>query len=166
MAIDMAALRAKALANASRVIAEEKKNAEVPMVSSPVLSGTPKPSISSDSSSSLVVSTSSMSPASAASAISDDSVYLTPQQFSVVEKIEELKQMLLTNDPAMERLLKQIHTAVHKDPELVHFLKPEQIGAIVSGCMYVTKVVIVTTATKKATTASGKKLSQLTLDDI
>ena len=179
MAIDMAALRAKALANAARVLAEEKKNDEnttsvsVPspvLATAPIVSTSPAVSRNMAILESSIATANSMVPVSSTGLASkeepEESVELTPQQFSVVEKIEELKQKLLTNDPAMERLLKQIHTAIHKDPELAHFLKPDQIGAIVKGCMYVTKVVIVTTATKKATTASGKKLSNLTLEDI
>ncbi len=95
-----------------------------------------------------------------------NTVDLTPQQYVVVEKIEMVKKLLMQQNPLMETLLKQVHTALKKDPELVHFLQPEQIGAVVKGCMEVAKVVIVATAVKKTTTASGKKLSQLTLSDI
>lgn len=95
-----------------------------------------------------------------------ESVDLTPQQFSVVEKIERIKQLLLTQDPLIEVLLKQVHTALHKDPELMHFLKPEQIGAVTQGCLQIAKIVVIASAVKKTTTASGKKLSQLTLADI
>lgn len=95
-----------------------------------------------------------------------NTVDLTPQQYVVVEKIEMIKKLLLQQNPMMETLLKQVHTALKKDPELVHFLQPDQIGAVVKGCMEVAKVVIVATAIKKTATASGKKLSQLTLSDL
>lgn len=93
-------------------------------------------------------------------------VELTSQQFLVFEKIEQLKLKLLTADPMMPVLLKQIHQAISKDPELIHFLSPEQVGNIVKGCMMQTKIVVVAAAVKKATGPSSKKLAQTTLDDI
>lgn len=93
-------------------------------------------------------------------------VELTPQQLEVLGKIDELQAALLASSPEMPKLLRTIHTALAKDPELCHFLEPEQVQQVVQGCMRVTKAVIVATATKKATTQSGKKLSQVTLDDI
>lgn len=95
-----------------------------------------------------------------------NTVDLTPQQYIVVEKIEMIKSLLQQQNPMMETLLKQVHTALKRDPELIHFLQPDQIGAVVKGCMEVAKVVIVAASVKKTTTVAGKKLSQLTLSDI
>lgn len=93
-------------------------------------------------------------------------IELTMQQLEVLGKIDELKEKLLENSPEMPKLLRTIHTALAKDPELCHFLDPEQVQQVVQGCMRVTKTVVVAAAVKKATTQSGKKLSQVTLDDI
>lgn len=188
MALDIAALRAKAKASAARVMAdpelvtpaltgggggaiatinkpEEVVNDVEPVSSNLCPVDTSISSSDGNTNSAVVVPVLDSSNNSSSVSLSD-SVELTPQQYQVVEKIERIRQLLLSGDPMIETLLTQIRKAIGKDPELVHFLKPEQIGAIVKGCMVMTKVVVVTAAVKKTKTVSGKKLTQLTLDDI
>ena len=168
MAIDVAALRAKALANKAalaRVEAEKTEATNEQSHRTDLAVVNPASTCLSPFDSRSVAATSTASDRSDSGI--GDSVDLTPQQFNVVEKIEQIRDRLGKQDPLLPQLCKQVHTALHKDPELVHFLKPEQIGAIVKACMEVTKVVVLTAAVKKTTTtASGKKLGNLTLADI
>lgn len=63
----------------------------------------------------------------------------------------------------MPVLLRDIHTILRKDPEIVTILSEEEIGTIISGLKEVAKVDITTSAVKKAGT---KTLKSLTLDDL
>lgn len=83
----------------------------------------------------------------------------------IVNKIEELKTLLQTGAPGYEGLLHTIHVALHKDPDTAHILTEEQIGIIVSG-LSKRKGVIIQAATSKQKTSDGKKLKDITADDI
>lgn len=77
-------------------------------------------------------------------------------------KVSELQVQLQTNAPGYASLLHEIHRALMEDESLVHLLKEEQIGIIVSGLSKRKNVVIVDAVKSKA---SSKSLSKLTADD-
>lgn len=80
-------------------------------------------------------------------------------------KIQQLQQMLLTSHPQMPVLLREIHTQLLKDEELVYLLKEEEISVIVNGLEKQSQVKIVAElASGKAGTAKKKSLSNITLD--
>lgn len=81
------------------------------------------------------------------------------------EKVASLQSALLAQHPAMPGMLREIHTQLKADAELVTLLSEEEIGTIVSGLMRQTQTQIVTGTAAKA--AATKKLkSGITLDDI
>lgn len=86
----------------------------------------------------------------------------------IVQRIGELQEALAKNLPNYESLLHIIHTALHKDEECVVLLTPEQVGVLCAGLSKKKGIVIAVNATKSAAkkTAGGKKLSDVTLDDL
>lgn len=86
----------------------------------------------------------------------------------IAERINTLQESLKAGSPVYESLLHTIHVALHKDEELVHLLTEEQIGVIVSGLAKKKNIVIAEPVTKSggSRTPSGKKLKDLTLDDL
>lgn len=72
------------------------------------------------------------------------------------EKIAQLTDLILTAHPTLPVLLRQIHTQLRKDPELVTLLEEEEIGFIVNGLKKQTNTEIMTTVIKSATTAKLK----------
>lgn len=85
------------------------------------------------------------------------------------EKIERMQSLMIEGNPGFETLLREIHITLHKNEDLVHMLKEEEIGKIVSGLAKKERVVIAEamTKTKQGKTSKGNvPLSQLTMDDI
>lgn len=78
------------------------------------------------------------------------------------QKISELQSQLQTAAPGYASLLHEIHRALIEDEALVHLLKEEEIGVIISGLSKRKNVVIVEAIAKKTT---SKQLSRLTADD-
>lgn len=84
--------------------------------------------------------------------------------FQLKEKIAALSTRLLTADPMMPVLLREIHTMLRKDPEQVTLLEEEEIGIIVNGLKVQTNTELVTTAVKNSTTSALKKKGPLNVD--
>lgn len=83
------------------------------------------------------------------------------------EKISDLQAKLLANDSMMPVLLREIHTKLREDAEVVTLLTDEEIGVIVSGLSKQMGLAISAKAVKESKSAGGKaKLSQLTIDDL
>jgi len=85
------------------------------------------------------------------------------------EKIERMQSLMIEGNPGFETLLREIHITLHKNEDLVHMLKEEEIGKIVSGLAKKERVVIAEamSKTKQGQTSKGKvPLNQLSLDDI
>ena len=87
---------------------------------------------------------------------------MTPLE-QIQEKIITLGDMLKQQLPAFPTVLRDIHSHLKKDEEIVTLLSEEEIAIIVSGLSRQTKVTI-TTAAKKA--ASNKTLKNVTLADL
>lgn len=86
-------------------------------------------------------------------------------------RIAELQEAIEKSIPGYQQILKEIHTNLRNDPDTVTLLSDEEIGVIVAGLSKHKNVVIALEEAKKASksknvTASGKKLTQITGDDI
>lgn len=79
----------------------------------------------------------------------------------VKSKIAELSAALLAASPTMPLLLREIHTQVRKDPELITIISEEEIGIIVNGLKVHTNTELLSTAVKAAS-----KKTKVTIDDI
>lgn len=77
-------------------------------------------------------------------------------------KIAELQTQLQSNAPGYASLLHEIHTALAQDESLVHLLKEEEIGVVVSG-LSKRKAIVIADAVKAKSTS--KQLSRLSADD-
>lgn len=85
------------------------------------------------------------------------------QAYQVKEKLAALEQALLSGTPNMPTLLRDIHSNLKSDPDLVTILSPEDCSVIVAGLKKQTNTVIATKAIKKS---PKKALSKLTVDDL
>lgn len=83
-------------------------------------------------------------------------------------KIGELAKSLRESLPNYESLLHTIHVALHKDEECTILLSPEEVGVLCAGLSKKKNITIVESTTKSTgkKTAGGKKLSDVTLDDL
>lgn len=92
------------------------------------------------------------------------SALTTGQQ--LLERTGELQQALEKQLPGYKDLLRVIHNMLKSDEDLVHVLKEEDIGVIISALSKHTGIVITTSQKKAGKTASGKKLNEVTAEDI
>lgn len=83
----------------------------------------------------------------------------------ICQRIADLQLSLQTASPNYERLLHDIHVALHKDEDVVHILTEEQIG-VICAALGKKKGIVLATAAPKGKTASGKPLKAISLDDI
>ena len=81
---------------------------------------------------------------------------MTPAQ-QLSEKVLDLQSRLLAAHPTMPVLLREIHTQLRNDPELVTTLAEEEISIIVQGLMKQTQTEIAT-AVLKSKTKSTKSI--------
>ena len=86
---------------------------------------------------------------------------MTPTE-QITEKILSLQNALLSHHPQIPTLLRDIHTTLRKDPDLVTALEDEQIATVVAALKKQTNTEIVTTASKSST-KSVKKITALDL---
>lgn len=80
---------------------------------------------------------------------------MAPNVFEIKEKIAKLQETILASHPTLPVLLRQIHTQLRTDPELVSCLEEEEIGIIVNGLKKQTNTEIATAATKKSGTSTA-----------
>ena len=87
---------------------------------------------------------------------------MTPHE-SMSLKIAELGASVQAKLPNMPTILRDIHTILKNDHELVSVLSPEQIGVIVSGLSLQTQTTITTSVLSGG---KGKSLKKISVDDI
>lgn len=87
---------------------------------------------------------------------------MTPHE-NISLKIAELSSSILSSHPSMPSLLRDIHHNLKQDPELVTLLSPQDVATIVSGLSRQTQTTI---ATQILTKSKGKKVSDLSDDDL
>lgn len=74
--------------------------------------------------------------------------------YELKEKVATLQEQLTKQNPLIGGLLRNIHTQLRSDGELVTVLSEEEIGTIVRGLSMETRTQIATTAVKKESAAS------------
>lgn len=85
--------------------------------------------------------------------------------FELQEKILALQSSILSQHPTMPGLLREIHTALRKQPENVTLLSEEQIQIIVSGLEKQTGTFLAESTVKSAKkTAAVTKIKSLGAD--
>jgi hypothetical protein len=85
---------------------------------------------------------------------------------SFVQQLDKLQAEIQARQPGYEYSLREIHKALNDDPALLHIIKPDQIGIVVAGLKLKQNEVIVEETLKSKRGAGGKKLRDLTEDDI
>ena len=88
---------------------------------------------------------------------------MTPVE-QVQERIVNLSIALTNAHPTISSLLREIHTQLKADPEVVTLLSEEEIAVVVSGLKRQTATEIATSALK--TTKGNKSLKSLSLADL
>lgn len=83
--------------------------------------------------------------------------------YQIREKLASLEQALLSNNPEMPGILRDIHKQLKSDPEIVTILSPEECSVIVRGLKKQTATNIATTAISKS---PKKALSKMSVDDL
>ena len=86
------------------------------------------------------------------------------QAYQVKEKLAELEAALLAIAPGIPTLLREIHTNLKKDVDLVTILSPEECNILMRGLEKQTSVEMATVVLKKK--SSGKAIKNLTVDDL
>lgn len=87
---------------------------------------------------------------------------MTPAE-QLKEKLVRLESQLLEAHPQLPILLREIHTTLKSDPEIVTILTEEEIGIIVSGLKRQTNTEIAVKAAKKTSTAKLKNVGLMDL---
>ena len=85
------------------------------------------------------------------------------QAFQIREKLASLETALLEANPTMPTLLRDIHTNLKKDPDVVTLLSEDECAILVSGLKKQTATEISTAAVKKG---ASKSLKNLTVSDL
>lgn len=88
---------------------------------------------------------------------------MTTQHEAISIKIAELYNSVQSSLPNMPTLLRDIHSNLKQDPELVTLLTPEQVSIIVSGLSKQTQTTITTSILSGS---KGKSLKKISVDDI
>lgn len=86
--------------------------------------------------------------------------------FQLREKVTALEDAMLHLHPTMPYLLREIHTQLRADPELVTTLSDEEVGCLVRGLKLQTNTIIAAKVVKESKASSGKKLAATSVDDI
>ena len=87
---------------------------------------------------------------------------MTPHEIISI-KIAELAAAVQATLPNMPTLLREIHSNLKTDPEIVTLLSPEQVSIIVSGLSKQTQTTITTSILSGS---KGKSLKKISVDDI
>lgn len=89
----------------------------------------------------------------------------TSVDFDIKSKLALLEESLLAANPNMPVVLREIHSILKKDPEVVTILSEEDVSLIVRGLKKQTNTEIATKVAKKKM-GSKKALSKITVDDL
>jgi len=89
----------------------------------------------------------------------------SPQYNAIIQRLSLLETAMLDKDPQMKVHLGEIHRLMIGHEELVHLLKDEEIGKIMSAQQIVTDTTLVAASTgTKGKASASKKAAQLTMD--
>jgi len=84
------------------------------------------------------------------------------QAYEVREKLAQLEEALLKGTPNMPVLLRDIHSHLKRDPDVVTILSDEECSILVRGLKKQTNTEIAIAATKKP---AKKAMSKMTVND-
>ena len=84
-----------------------------------------------------------------------------PEGFALKEKIASLQEALTARHPTMATLLREIHTALKKQPENVTLLSPEDIRVVVNGLEAQTGIALAQSITKTSTSKTKSLTAKL-----
>lgn len=87
----------------------------------------------------------------------------TEQTYQIKEKLAFLESQLKASTPNISTLLREIHTVLKNDPDVVTLLTEEECSILVRGLKKQTNTEIATSALKSGT---KKSLKQMTLGDL
>lgn len=170
MAIDIAALRAKAAAKLAAAQSEAAKQTEISATEENRNVQQKSEKVEVHAPASLPTVQSEAVPEKPLVAVAATATGPTPLSNAeqILGKIADLQVALQTAAPGYEGLLHTIHVALHKDEDVVHLLTEEQIGIICAGLAKKKSVVIAVTSSKGggSKTPSGKKIKDLDVADI
>lgn len=82
----------------------------------------------------------------------------------IKEKLYQLESKLKENVPNIKELLRDIHTSLKKDPDVVTILSEEEVSMLVKGLVKQTQSTVIDKVLK--TKKSKKELQQTTLEDL
>jgi len=85
------------------------------------------------------------------------------QAFQIQEKLARLEESLNNSTPGIATLLRDIHTSLKKDPDVVTLLSEEECSILVRGLKKQTSTEIATSALKAP---KKKALSKMTTADL
>ena len=83
--------------------------------------------------------------------------------YEIKEKLARLEEMLVNQNEGIATVLRDIHTQVKKDPELVTILSEEEVSILVRGLKKQTATEIAVATVKKS---PKKAMSKMTVDDL
>lgn len=83
----------------------------------------------------------------------------------LLQRLDQLEAALLANDPLMPGHLREIHKFLQEQPELLHVLKPEEIGITMQAMQKYTGIALVQDKIK-APAARGGRAPKITVNDI
>jgi len=85
------------------------------------------------------------------------------QAFAIQEKLATLEEALTNSTPGIATLLRDIHSSLKKDPDVVTLLSEEECEILVRGLKKQTSTEIAVSAMKSK---GAKPLKKTTLDDL
>lgn len=84
----------------------------------------------------------------------------------IFQRISDLKISMQAKSPGYEALLQVIHRNLVDDNDVVTLLSPEQMGTIFAALSMKKSVIIAKAASSKSKTSSGKKLTEISIDEL
>lgn len=84
----------------------------------------------------------------------------------IKQSIAELQAQLLEQHPQLPSRLRDIHSRLLKEPQLVQVLTEEEIAVIVQGLMKQTQIQITTPAAKKSSAITKKRVANMSVDEL
>ena len=91
----------------------------------------------------------------------------SPQHVLLLQKLAALEEALLASDPSMPQHLGEIHRLLISHEELVHLLKDEEIGKIMSAQQKHTDTVLLGSIKESSgKAAANKKAAKISIEDL
>lgn len=89
----------------------------------------------------------------------NDTSTQVPVGFALKEKVEDLRDAILSKHPRMPTLLREIHTTLRAQPENVTLMSDEEIAVLVSGLKIQTQTEFSASMVKESKGAGSKTVA-------